>query len=204
MSFLRRSAFLLFLSFFVSGLLCELSAAPAKKKKKRAFLQGQSSTQAGVGYPSLIKPNTDTLMYFGTVEKKASPPFFVRYEFGVTDNLGVGGMIGMAFSEATYTDNTDPDNVNGFKYSHFISGLRAAWHFTIKSPKFDPYAVGFVGANLTKISSFGPSNPLEVSKKVFLWSVHVGANYYFLDKIGAFAEVGYGISVANAGLVLKF
>ncbi len=199
-----RPATLVFLVLFVFGAVAEASAHPPRKKKKTAFKQGQSTLQAGTGFPSLVKPNIDTLLYFGEVKRKLFPPIQLRYEYAVTGNIGIGGMIGYASADAEITDNTDPENINGFKYTYILAGARGAFHPSTKSPKFDPYVVGFAGLNLTTISPYGPSNPLEVTKKTFLWSLHAGANFYFVEKIGAFAEVGYGVAVVNAGVTFKF
>lgn len=204
MRFPRKTVLLV--AVLVAGVLCPAHAftLTKKKKKKTAFTQGQVDLQAGAGFPSLIRPVTDTLLWFGAVTRKASPVFQARLEYAVTNNLGVGLLLGMATSKTTYTDNTDPDNINGFKYSSFIAGGRAAFHLPVKSARFDPYAVGFAGINLMKATPFGPNNPLETDKKVFLWSLHAGANVYFTDKIGAFLELGYGMSVVNAGVTFKF
>jgi hypothetical protein len=37
----------------------------------------------------------------------------------------------------------------------------------------------------------------------FTYNVFVGGRYYFTDNIGAFAELGYGISILNLGLCVK-
>lgn len=193
------------LALIFTFLSFDASASPKRKKKKKmAFTQGQSSLQAGIGFPSLIKPEIDSFMYFGEVERSKFPPVQLRYEHAVTNNIGIGMMLGYSKSKVTITDNTDPENINGFNYTYLILGARGAFHLNANSPKFDPYLVGFGGLNLTTTSSFGPDNPLETQKKIFIWSIHAGANYYFVGPLGAFLEVGYGVSIVNAGLTFKF
>ncbi|TND07655.1 MAG: hypothetical protein FD123_2974 [Bacteroidetes bacterium] len=205
MSFLKKTAGLVLLALLVQGIFCEAAAGfYPKKRRKAAFNQGQSDVQLGIGFPSLIKPETDTLQIFGAVERKIFPPIQARYEYGVTDNIGIGALMGVAFSTVTITDNTDPDNVNGFKYTYYIAGARFAWHQPVKVDKLDFYGVAFAGASFTSVAPFGPSNPLDPYKKTFAWSVHAGASYYFLGTFGAFLEVGYGVAIANGGLTLKF
>lgn len=203
---MNRFVTLLLLALFSFGVSFDAAAYPSRKKKKKktAFTQGQSTLQVGVGFPSLLKPEIDSFMYFGEVKRTAFPPIQLRYEYAVTGNVGIGGMLGYAASDVSITDNTDPDNINGFKYTFILLGARGAFHPSTKSPKFDPYVVGFAGLNITTTKPYGPSNPLETQKKIFAWSIHAGANYFFLEKIGAFLEVGYGVSVVNAGLTFKF
>jgi hypothetical protein len=143
-------------------------------------------------------------MYFGEIKHKNFPPLQLRYEYAATGNIGIGAMFGFASSDVSITDNTDPENINGFKYKYILIGARATFHPTVKSPKFDPYVAGFAGLNITTVTPYGPNNPLETQKKVFAWSVHAGANYYFIDKLGAFLEAGYGVSYVNAGVTFKF
>jgi hypothetical protein len=208
---IARRIILLLMLFVIPGIAIDASAETQKKRRKKrkkketAFMQGQSVIQAGVGLPSLIRPETDTLLYFGEVKSTGSPMTQLRYEYGVTDNLGVGLLMGMSFAKVHYTDNTDPENLNGFDYSYFVAGARASWHQPMKSSRFDPYAVAFLGTCISRITAYGPSNPLEGAKhKSFLWSVHAGANFYVIKHLGVFAEVGYGVSVFNTGLTLKF
>ncbi len=201
---MKKSLLAILLASVFILLSCDASALPRKKKKKTAFTQGQSALQLGAGFPSLLKPAVDSFMYFGEVTRNGFPPIQLRYEYAVTGNIGVGAMFGYASSKVTITDNTDSENINGFKYTYILLGARAAFHLPNKSAKFDPYVVGFAGLNLTTASPFGPSNPLETQKKIFSWSAHAGANYYFVGPLGGFLEVGYGISYVNAGVTFKF
>lgn len=191
--------------FYITFMLNSVHVSATEgKKKMKLFEQGQSDLQLGIGFPPLVKPPVDTFLYYGTVVRKTFPPIHLRYEYGVTDNIGVGGLITFSKSKLTYTDNTDPENINGFDYTYFMVGAFATWHQPIGVSKLDPYARLFSGVNITGASPFGPANPLDASKKTFLWSVHVGANYYFMEKLGAYVEVGYGVSIANVGVILKF
>jgi hypothetical protein len=199
---LKKFFLLVFFIAFVPAILLageedEFKKRRKKKKKKAAFEQGQVSFSVGAGFPSQIRPDTDTLRYFGTLELKTQPVYFLRGEFGVTDNIGVGGFIGLGLCKATYTDNTDPENINGFKFTSFVIGARPAFHLPMKSEKLDVYVAGIIGFNAVS------KKPIDIEHKKLVYGGHVGANFYFLDKIGAFAEVGYGMAIVNAGIVLK-
>ena len=117
----------------------------------------------------------------------------------------MSGVIAMANSHVKVTDNTDPDNVNGFDYFYFLFAGRFSYNLKMESEFIDPYVVSTVGFTLTGSSLYGPSNPFAESKKTFLWGIHAGANVYFLpDFMAAFVEVGYGMAVLNAGITFKF
>jgi len=158
-----------------------------KKKKKTAFTKGQSALQLGVGIGSFLQPQTDTLLYFGTVKRKAFPPLQLRYEYAVTDNIGIGGMLGFASSKVTFTDNTDPENINGFKYTFILAGARASFHLKTKSPKFDPYLVGFAGLNLTTIL-LSPKQPTGNAEENFPLVGSRWRELLFTNHLGAFSK----------------
>ena len=49
----------------------------------------------------------------------------------------------------------------------------------------------------------GAQTGTPASTSYFLYGLHAGARYYFAPKIAAFAEVGYGMGTAQAGLSFK-
>jgi hypothetical protein len=196
------SILLLIIFFFQSGSTSAFFAE--KKKKARAFEQGQSSVHAGAGMPSLVKPKTDSLLIYGEVERKSLIPIYLRYEYALTDHIGLGAVAAYSNAKVTVTDNTDPDNVNGYNYTYLIFAARGAWHQDLAVERLDAYGVLTLGFNITSAEAFGPSNVFEPYKKAFIWGVHVGANYYFTDNIGIHAEAGYGISIFNAGVSVRF
>ena len=42
------------------------------------------------------------------------------------------------------------------------------------------------------------------SSNGFRWAWFVGARYYFVESMAAFAEIGYGVSYLNAGIASRF
>ena len=65
---------------------------------------------------------------------------------------------------------------------------------------------------LSTISSLPSSTPTLVSWGNYVssynsginWSLFLGARYFFTENVGAFAELGYGISNLNLGVTFKF
>jgi hypothetical protein len=131
-------------------------------------------------------------------------PIGASVEVGIKDNIAVGGF----FDYARYRRN-----FGGYKwnYNFLYFGGRASYHLGdllgelgLAEDKFDPYAGLSLGI---KTASYNDNTGLDdyvspYSTGVFL-GAHVGSRYYFNEKIGAFAEVGYGVSALRLGLTVK-
>ena len=91
-------------------------------------------------------------------------------------------------------------------------GLRGAYHFNefVKIDKLDLYAGLMLGYNIAS-ETFSSTDPSRTniayygsSYGGFAYSFFGGARYRFTDNIGVFGELGYGISILNIGLNIKF
>ncbi len=126
------------------------------------------------------------------------PPLSASLDYPVTDAITAGGYLGytgfevpLGFGEAKY------------KYSYIIIGARGTYHLDIGPEKFDPYAglmlsYNVVNAKLTDGGGLPGATAGAASGVGF--SALVGANYNFSEKMGAFAELGYGIAWLTLGL----
>ena len=97
------------------------------------------------------------------------------------------------------------------RYTFIYAGARASYHLAealnVQDKNFDPYigaTVGFRHAGYR--DSYGYSySDYGSGYNSGLWvGIHAGARYLFSPKIGAFAEVGYGVSALKLGLTAKF
>lgn len=129
-------------------------------------------------------------------------PIGVSFETTIMDNVSVGGSIDYAHYGRNY---------GGYKwnYNFIYAGARGSYHFgelLETGDKFDPYAgisLGFRYASYK--DSYGYSNDYYNPYNSGLYlGIHVGGRYYFTDKIGGFAEVGYGVSALRLGVTAKF
>jgi hypothetical protein len=151
------------------------------------YEKGQKDLNIGVGL----------LSTFG-VGKAQLPPVSAALDFGITDNISLGGYIGYSmfkeeFAALNYT----------WKYSYLIIGARGAYHFDLLD-NMDTYAGLLLAYNLAKVELDGSSNLPEPSAGGIAYSAFLGARYHFNDSFGIFGELGYGISVLNIGLTVKF
>ncbi|MDR0510043.1 MAG: hypothetical protein LBH06_02990 [Rikenellaceae bacterium] len=146
---------------------------------------------------------------FGEGYSTTVPPIAASAEWGVVDelfdaeacSLGVGGYLGYTAAKYKYA------GVNyGYNVSGVIIGARSAIHYQFNVKKLDTYGGLMVGYNIASAKAYGnwgntPTTNLSVGG--FSWSLYFGANYRFTEKLGAFAELGYGISYLTLGLSLK-
>jgi hypothetical protein len=110
---------------------------------------------------------------------------------------------------------------NTWKYDYFVIAAKGSYHF-IKSDRFDPYlsmALGYTRSSYkysfttddpnypnnsyySYYYSLVPSNSNNSSDKAFI-DIRIGTTWYILKRFGLFAEVGYGLVPAIAGLQVK-
>lgn len=138
-------------------------------------------------------------------------PVFLSYERGVTDNIGIGASVSYSSYGASWTQKSYL--VAAYDYSYRWTTLaimaRGAYHFSVRNDKFDPYAgvgLGFMKFGYkwdTEDPLFNETNSNVSLGTPFGYQIFAGARYMFTDNIGAYAEVGYGLSVANFGLTIK-
>ena len=132
----------------------------------------------------------------------------MRISFGLLDRLkylSFGGYIG--YAAQSYKGNYYGYNVD-LSISYLILGPRMAYHFPL-IPKADTYVGAMIGYGIATMSSnvssySGYSASGTGGAGGFAYSIHGGIRYPFSEHIGAFAEIGYGVSVLNLGLNAKF
>lgn len=181
------------------GLLVSLMSTYAiatAQEQSLAYEKGNQSLQFGLG---LGAP------YFQGGVK--IPAIQLHYEYGVTDEISVGGVVGYASSSMKYDDYSFNGNSSFTKsrstvdFSYLLIGARANYHFET-SERFDPYGGVTLGYNKIGTTDKG-SLGADLKSSQILYGGQIGANYYFSSRIGAWAELGYGIGYLNLGLTFK-
>lgn len=175
-----------------AGLLFALFAqnnAMAQDVNGFADVKGTNLLNAGVGLGSYGLAGTGGL------------PITASFERGFTRNISAG--VNFGFIRRTYF--TD------LKYTYLVFGARGFYHLNealkISNPNVDVYAgAGLLGRTYSvKYTGSGPEDDVAFKAKGFAMDValHVGGRYFFNPKVGAFAELGYGISPLQIGASLK-
>jgi opacity protein-like surface antigen len=184
--------------------------------KAQAFEEGNSVVSVGyglgLGYGRLL----NAYSAYDGYKFSGFGPVALGYEYGLTDNIGLGLNVSYSSYGATWIQSSayDPFNVTEYDYKYRWSTLaimaRGAYHFDIRNDDLDLYAglgLGFLKFGYKWTSDDPTFN--EENQNVSLgtplgYQIFGGLRYYLSDNVGLYAEVGYGISVLNAGLAFKF
>lgn len=95
------------------------------------------------------------------------------------------------------------------KWNYNIIGVRGAYHYNglTNIPELDVYGGVMLSYNFVKFSS-NVDEEANYFRKSYGNGVgftgFVGGRWFFTDKFGAYAELGYGVSILNIGATLKF
>jgi len=149
--------------------------------------EGQSNINLGIGFVT-----------FGLNGESTLPPVSISYEYGINDKVSIGGYLGYTSSES---------DLIFYKatFSYLVVGARGSYHFEIID-NFDTYAGVMLGYNNASIS-YDPDLPAGIPEPEaggITYGGFIGGRYHFTDNIGAFLELGYGVSAVNLGLAFKF
>jgi opacity protein-like surface antigen len=196
----------LFLVFFSGAIFASFNTAQAQ-----VFEQGSNHLNAGygigLGYGRILKAYD---VYDG-YKFSGFGPAILSFERGVTDNIGIGASISYSTYGASWVQKSYLSSYDySYRWTTFSILARGAYHFRISNDKFDPYVglgLGFMKFGYKWTSSDPNFNETTNSVSLgspFGYQIFAGARYMFTDNIGAYAEIGFGLSVANFGLTFKF
>ena len=127
-------------------------------------------------------------------------PLAASFEHGFSKNISAGLEAGLV--QRKFAD--------GWKYSYFIIGARASYHFNevlnVANPKLDVYGGAGLLYRHFKVKYSGEWDELygKASSGDVTLDLHAGGRYMFNNNVGGYAEVGYGISPLKLGITLKF
>lgn len=126
-------------------------------------------------------------------------PLGVSYEKTIRDNVSVGGSVDFARYGRSYG-----------RYTFIYAGARGSYHLGellgVSDNKFDPYigaSLGFRHVSYRDSYGYGSDYYNSYGSGLYL-GIHLGSRYMFSEKLGGFAEVGYGISALRLGVSAKF
>ncbi len=173
------------------------SAQPMKK--------GEQSLGLAVGIPAII----------GYDYTSRGMAITAIYDYGYTNKLGVGyitagGILSYAGSDYDYRYLNTPYSDD---YHYVVLGPRVAYHFDMVEltessewNKVDLYAGMFVGARFQTLKF---TNPLtggkeKETKTKLATDIFAGIRYAINNRVGAFAELGFGVTYFNLGVNVRF
>lgn len=124
-------------------------------------------------------------------------PIGLSFEHGFSDKISGGAYVAYASEKQNF-------GFGEFKYTYILTAARASYHFDFGVEKLDPYIGAILGYNIASAKWSGAGAVPPSSAGGVIYGGHAGARYYLTDKIGLFAEAGYGVGSLNAGLTFKF
>ncbi|WP_158605873.1 outer membrane beta-barrel protein [Taibaiella sp. KBW10] len=156
---------------------------PYKTRNSGSFNKSTSLLSIGIGVPD----------NYGNY-KVSLPPVYVKYEHGITDEIGIGLLGGLGMSNYK-------SGGNRYNYLETTIGALGYYHFNKLIPvsKLDVYLGAGIGLNIRddNYSNYNNTSVIGLGK--------AGARYYFNPKFSVYAEAGYdNLSVLNAGITLRF
>ena len=149
-------------------------------------VKGKNFVNAGIGIGTFGLHGTGGL------------PITASYEHGFTDNISAGLYVG--FVGRKYA--------NDWKYRYKVFGVRGSYHFNellnVTDPKLDVYggAAILYRSYTLKYDAEGVHNKSTGSDVTV--GIHAAARYMFAEKVGAYAELGYGLSPLQLGVTFVF
>lgn len=158
-----------------------LTGASVSSSFAQAYSKGDNLLNVGIGLGG----------GFGT-------PIGLSFEHGFSDKISGGAY-------AAYASKTTATGFGDYKYTYILTAARASYHFDFGVENLDPYLGILLGYNIASAKWTGSgAMPATASAGGFIYGGHAGARYFLSEKIGIFAEAGYGIGTLNAGITFKF
>ncbi|MND80106.1 hypothetical protein D3C80_718700 [compost metagenome] len=117
------------------------------------------------------------------------------YEHGFGKNISAGASFG--YVKTNYLVD--------WGYNNLVFGARGSYHFNelfkIENEKFDVYGGASVLYKYYKL--IGSESSVKASGGDLDMAIHAGGRCLFTRKVGAFIELGYGLSPFQLGIVFK-
>jgi hypothetical protein len=131
-------------------------------------------------------------------------PLLLSAEWAVNDVISVGPYLG--YTSYNYNYGFVGTRYR-YRYTFFDIGVRGSYHFSelfeIRDERIDVYGGAFLGFVVSNFSSnFGGDYDDPYAGGLRL-GIHVGARYYFTEKLAGYGELGYGIAPLSLGLTFK-
>jgi hypothetical protein len=202
---------------FILGGLLAISAVAPTSLHAQSFDKGTTAINLGIGlggyrYGYLNNYNSNY---------NVSPTINASVEHGVgylgDGVIGIGGFFGQKSVSYKYTSQIGSSTYNyDRKWTNTVVGLRGSFHYNEwhGNDKLDLYAGLMLGYNIGgyKDKSTRTVNGVTTTYdetfqnnySFVTYSTYVGGRYFFSEKVGAYLELGWGVSAINLGATLKF
>lgn len=181
--------------FFIALAAVAFLASAQMNVKAQAFENGSMVANAGLGFG----------WYSYGYGAKSFPAVSLSLEKGIKEldfgTLSIGGIAGYKRASYAWLSNYD------FSWTDIVVAARGAIHMDLlKNEKIDTYGglgVGLRFETYNYYTGFGTYEKAKDTNVHPLFAFYVGGRYYFTEKLGGFAELGYGLGYFTVGLSYK-
>ncbi len=190
------------------------------KANAQAFEEGKHYISIGYGHQVAgVKTIFKAYDSYDGFSIKGFGPVLAKYEYGISDKVGVGICLGYSGASINWTEDVQVYNNQteqyetkryeyGYKNTKITGVARVNWHLG-NHDKIDPYlglGLGFKSSkfNLSTTDTDFNGGSLDFKGLPVAMSASFGCRFYFTDNIGAFVEVGIGHGFGQGGLQFKF
>lgn len=180
-----------------------------------SLLTAQSSHSVASGRISISTGIGLAPTYYKAGETTGLPPLTFKLGVDLTKQFSLAAFAG--YSSVTTGEKSFSQDFGSYLVNKtMVVGLRAETK-KVFSKKFEVYGGAMLGYHHSDVKEYDsethvlavrasdaatPFDP-NAPKGKMVYSAFMGANYRFAKKIGAYCELGYGISLVNAGLTFR-
>ncbi len=159
--------------------------------------KGDLTANAGIG----LLPT-----YFMDLNETVTPPIQLGLDYKLADALSIGAFAGYSDYKGQVIENSDGSIYTANTKSK-MAGVRLAVN-TINMDKWEVYGGFQLAYSLPDVEyiTIEPGEqrfPRPKVREGFVYSGFVGVTGYVTERIGFFGELGYGVSLINAGVKTK-
>lgn len=185
-----------------------LTFAVASVVNAQTFEEGNKIISIGYGTPNLGKSILKTYETNEEYKVKGLGPLHAKFEYGITDKIGIGLSINHVNYSATWVETNSSNQSYDYKFARNSTAFNARLNFHFgESNVIDPY-FGFGLGYKTTSNKWTTNDPTFENVSLgglfpLGFETTFGIRAYFTPNIGAFAEVGVAKSVIQGGLCFK-
>ncbi len=191
---------------YLFALLMIAFTAGTSGLKAQAFTNKTGFLNLGLGYTGYF-----TYDIPDGADVTATPAIYLSYDHGIVTfdkagTIGIGAFFAMKNTSYNFgytPSGTATSYTWDGKIKDIVYGLRPSYHVGIANEKIDLYgalSLGMYGQSIS-ITSDDPDRPgSDESTSEFYYGFSAGFRYMLTKQFGLFAEAGYDMSYAKAGL----
>jgi len=181
----------------------------SNQSKSQAVEQGKMLIDVYYGFPNLwtsvLKSAYADSPTAAGIKIGTLGPIGGRFEYLLSDKIGLGIDVQTASSSVSWTDSTYNYKVSANRL-RFCPRINVHFGSNDKLDFYGAFGIGYKTSNLKFTSNDPGFNEASgsISLTPITWRMAIGIRYFFTDNIGAGLEMGFGGVLATAGLAVKF